>query len=131
LLYIAALIAALISEMEKLDLPPGFGVVMDLLGNATFRFEQFDGSTAQPYRDARGWHYAGKITVCPENNFKQILTALSPIFLSAQSNTKVIIPPMPRYISGGCCAHPSHSTNVRDEGYGIEILDKITALGGL
>jgi hypothetical protein len=44
-------IAALIKELEKLSLPPGFGVIMDLLGNATYRFEQFDGSTALPFRD--------------------------------------------------------------------------------
>jgi hypothetical protein len=124
-------IAALINELKKLNLPPGFGVVMDLLGNATFRFEQFDGSTALPYKDLKGWHYAGRITVCPESNFKQILTALTPIFMSAQDNLKVILPPMPRYISGSCCANLSHGTNVGEEGYGIEILDKLTGLRGL
>jgi hypothetical protein len=121
-------IAALTKELEKLSLPQGFGVVMDLLGNATYRFEQFDGSTALPYKDIKGWHYAGKITVCPDANFKLILSDLSPIFLSAQDNLKVIIPPMPRYLSGGCCSIPTHSTNVMDEGHSIAMLDKLTGL---
>jgi hypothetical protein len=43
-------IAALTKELEKLSLPQGFGVVTDLLGNATYRFEQFDESTALPYK---------------------------------------------------------------------------------
>jgi hypothetical protein len=123
-------IAALIQELQRLKLPPGFAVLMDLLGNATFRFEQFDGSTSLPYKDIKGWHYAGKITVCPDNNFKSILSALSPIFMSAQSNLKVIIPPMPRYLTGGCCANPGHGTNVHEEGYGIAMLDKLTYLRG-
>jgi hypothetical protein len=105
-------IAALIHELQLLKLPPGFAVLLDLLGNATFRFEQFDGSTSLPYKDIKGWHYAGKISVCPENNFRSILSALSPIFLSAQSNLKIIIPPMPRYLTGGCCANPGHGTNI-------------------
>jgi hypothetical protein len=124
-------IDALIKEMQKLSLPPGFAVLMDLLGNATYWYEHFDGSTALPYKDYKGWHYAGKVTVCPENNFIQILSALSPIFLSAQSNLKVILPPMPRYLSGGCCSNTSHSTNVRDEGFSIALLDKLTGLRGI
>jgi hypothetical protein len=123
--------ATLIKELEKLSLPPGFAVIMDLLGNATCRYEQFDGSTALPYKDLKGWHYAGNITVCPDNNFKQILTALTPIFLSAQNNLKVIFPPMPRCLTGGCCSDPGHSTNVREEVYGTALLDKLTALRGM
>jgi hypothetical protein len=86
-------IAALITELQKLDIPPGFGVVMDLLGNATYRFEQFDGSTAMPFKEGYKYHFAGKITVCPLANFKYILNLLSPIFLSAQSSLKIIFPP--------------------------------------
>jgi hypothetical protein len=85
-------IDALIAEMRKLEFPLGFGVIMDLLGNATYRFEQFDGSAALPFKEGYKYHFAGKITVCPLANFKYILNLLSPIFLSAQPNLKVIFP---------------------------------------
>jgi hypothetical protein len=123
-------ISALGRECEKLNLPPGFGIIIDLLSNATFRYEQFDGSTALPYRDGTGYHYAGKITVCPDPNFKHILGMLQPIFLSAQNNFKVVFPPMPRYLGGGCCKSPAHGTNVRDENYAVTLLEKLTNLRG-
>jgi hypothetical protein len=121
-------IDALIAEMSKMKIPLGFGVIMDLLGNATYWFEQFDGSAAMPFKEGYKYHFAGKITVCPLVNFKYILNLLSPIFLSAQPNLTVIFPPMPRHLDTPCCGNPTHSTNVREEGYAGGLLDKITGL---
>jgi hypothetical protein len=101
---------------------------MDLLGNVAYRYEQFDGSTAMPYKEGYRYHFAGKVTVCPDTNFKFILNLLSPIFLSAQENLKIIFPPMPRHLDTTCCKNPSHCTNVRDEGYAVGLLEKITHL---
>jgi hypothetical protein len=35
---------------------------------------------------------------------------------------------MPRHLDTPCCGNPSHSTNVREEGYAGGLLDKITGL---
>jgi hypothetical protein len=35
------------------------------------------------------------------------------------------MPPSPRYVFSGCCVDPSHSTNVKDEGYSAQTLDSV------
>jgi hypothetical protein len=121
-------IEKMITQLQTIDLPGGFGIVLDLLGNCTFRFEQFDGTLSLPYKDSTGYHMAGSITVCPDTVFKKIILALSPILLSAQQNLKVIVPPLPRYLSNGCCKNPAHSTNVKDSDFVSNTLVKVTHL---
>jgi hypothetical protein len=43
-------IDALIKELSALNVPPGFAIVLDLLGNCGHRFVQFDGTLAMPTR---------------------------------------------------------------------------------
>jgi hypothetical protein len=125
-------VTALIEELKSLNsaqtIPLGAGIVLDLLGNVSYRYEQFDGSTALLYKEGYWYHFAGKIPVCPEQNYKYILNLLAPIFLSAQDSLKVVFPPMPRHLETPCCGNPSHSTNVKDEGHSLTLLDKITGL---
>jgi hypothetical protein len=121
-------IADLITKLQTVSFPAGFGVVLDLLGNASYRFEQFDGTLSLPFKDSAGYHMAGAITVCPDTVYKKIISALTPVYLSAQQNLKVIVPPLPRYLTSGCCQNPSHSTNVNSPGHAGSIITKATHL---
>jgi hypothetical protein len=124
-------VSDLIEKIKNANIPPGSGILLDLFSNSTYRYEQFDGTLALPFKEGGKYHMAGDITVCSDSNFKRIVGALAPILLAAQSSLKVILPPMPRYIDGGCCGNPTHSTNVGGADYGNRLLEKVVGLRGL
>jgi hypothetical protein len=121
-------VESLICQLKDLALPAGSAVVMDLLTNSTYRYKQFDGTLALPFKEGGAYHLPGNITVCSESNFKRILGQLQQILLSCQNTIKVILPPMPRYLSGGCCGNPAHCTNMAQEDFGTTLLSKISNL---
>ena len=49
---------------------------------------------------------------------------LVPIFGYQSTVPVVIVPPIPGYISGGCCLEDGHSTNTGIEGYKEDMIDK-------
>jgi hypothetical protein len=124
-------IESLISKLKTTTIPPGAAIVIDLLSNSTYRYEQFDGTLALPYKEGGSYHLPGDITVCSDSNFKRILGQLQPILLSCQNVVKIILPPMPRYLTGGCCGNPSHSTNITGDDFAFNLLNKITNLRGI
>jgi hypothetical protein len=124
-------IAAVIKSLSELSLEPGFAVVLDLLGNCSYRYIQFDGTQALPRRDATGYHMEGDIATCNEDIYRRIIKSLSPILLSAQNADKIIMPPLPRYIFGACCSNPFHGANVREEEHAEQMAHGVTKLRGI
>ena len=118
-------ISKLISSLSMLSIPKDFKVVFDLLGNASFRFKQFDGSQSLPYRTNKGFHLAGEVEVANDQTFAALISSLLPIFNSCPNNLKVIIPPLPRYLFKGCCNDSSHCTNLTDPGHPGKLLSKV------
>ncbi len=47
------------------------GFVLDLLGNSSARFDQFDGTTALPFRSKGKFHLGGKVTITPPEVLKK------------------------------------------------------------
>jgi hypothetical protein len=64
-------INSLIKKMSDLNLAPGFVIILDLVGNCTYRYSQFDGTLALPYREGGKYHFAGPIQICGEENYKK------------------------------------------------------------
>jgi hypothetical protein len=124
-------IATLIKKMSDLKLEPGFAVVMDLVSNCSYRYTQFDGTQALPYKEGGKYHYAGPVTLCGEDTFKKILKMLGPVLLSAQNAKKIVIPPLPRHVFSTCCSATSHCANFSDEKYAEGILNGATKLRGV
>jgi hypothetical protein len=81
-------IATLIQKMSDLKIEPGFAVVMDLVSNCTYRYTQFDGTQALPYKEGGKFHFAGPV-ICSEDTFKKIMKKLGPVLLSAQNAKKL------------------------------------------
>jgi hypothetical protein len=48
---------------EKFDGP----VILDLLGNFVYRYEQLDGTLALPFKSSGKYHFAGKVQVCSDS----------------------------------------------------------------
>jgi hypothetical protein len=125
-------IESLISKLKTTTIPPGAAIVIDLLSNSTYRYEQFDGTLALPYKEggvlspSRG--YNGMLRLKFQADFGAA-TANTPLMSKCGKNN--LPPPMPRYLTRGCCGNPGHSTNITGDEYAFNLLNKITNLRGI
>jgi hypothetical protein len=71
------------------------GIVFDILGNSSVRYEQFDGTTALPFRSNGRFHLGGKVVTTPRDVFKKTVENVIPIFRAKGSTPCVIVPPPP------------------------------------
>ena len=111
-------------ELAKISSKSDVAVVLDLLGNTCFRFEQPDGTMAVPIMLAGRYHLLGNVGVISDENLKIVLKKVIPVLDQLKSTLKVIIPPIPRYIGGGCCQDSAHAPNSREVGYAEGMLGK-------
>jgi hypothetical protein len=86
-------IKTLIETMSSLNIEPGIGIVLDLFGNCSFRYENFDGTQSLPFKEGGKFHMAGPVVTCNDDIFRRITRSLAPILLSAQKEIKIFIPP--------------------------------------
>jgi lysophospholipase L1-like esterase len=96
--------------------------VFDLFGNSSVRFEQFDGSTALPFKSHRKYHLGGDVLVTPQNVFKKTVENIMPILSAKGDIPCVLVPPIPRYLFSRCCDDIGHCTNANKENYQEELL---------
>jgi len=86
--------------------------IFDLFGNSVTRFELYDGTTSLPVKGSNGFHLLGDIQCCTETVFEKLFEITTPLFDEVPGQLRIILPPQPRYVFGGCCPDPLHSTNV-------------------
>jgi lysophospholipase L1-like esterase len=91
--------------------------VFDLFGNSSIRFEQFDGTTALPFRANGKYHLGGKIVTAPADIFRRVIENVIPIIKEKGNKPCVIVPPLPRYLFARCCSSPEHCTNMQEKNY--------------
>jgi hypothetical protein len=78
------------------------------------RFEQFDGTTALPYKSNGKYHLAGKVVVTPTEIFRKVVQGITPIIHAKGNKPCIVLPPLPRYLFAQCCNDSSHCTNAKD-----------------
>jgi lysophospholipase L1-like esterase len=91
--------------------------VFDLFGNSSIRFEQFDGTTALPFRANGKYHLGGKIVTAPVDIFRRVIENVIPVIKEKGNKPCVIVPPLPRYLFARCCSSPEHCTNMQEKNY--------------
>jgi hypothetical protein len=96
--------------------------VFDLFGNSSVRFEQFDGSTALPFKSHGKHHLGGDVLVTPPDVFKKTVENVMPILIAKGDIPCVLIPPIPRYLFSRCCDDKGHCTNANKENYQADLL---------
>jgi hypothetical protein len=121
-------IKTLIDTMSTLNIEPGIGIVLDLFGNCSFRYENFDGTQSLPFKEGGKFHMAGPVVTCNDDIFRRITRTLAPVLLSAQKEIKIVIPPLPRYIFDSCCGNTTHCSNLQNEEHVEKILSGTTRL---
>jgi hypothetical protein len=110
------------------DFGPGSTYVFDLLGNSSLRYEQFDGTTALPFKMGGRFHFGGKVVTTPPEILKKTVESIVPIIKKKGGNPGVIVPPLPRGLFSRCCTDDSHCTNVNDENFAAELLSGFIGL---
>ena len=97
-------------------------VVFDLGGNFSFRFEQADGNMALPIWLGGKPHLLGKVGVCGEKPFKDLIAKLLPLLNTNTNQPKIVLPPILRYISGGCCQDATHAGNATEDNHAVTMI---------
>jgi hypothetical protein len=105
-------ISLLTEKLSKIPCGASDRIVLDLFGNLSYRFEQFDGTLSLAYKSGGKYHLAGNIVVCPTTVFKKTLENTASLFLAKKESTLVIVLPLPRYLFAGCCKQADHCPKV-------------------
>jgi hypothetical protein len=110
------------SDIVKDKAKGNVALVFDLLGNSSVRFEQFDGTTALPFKSNGRFHLGGKVTTTPLGIFKKVIELVLPILKAKGEKPCIIVPPLPRYLFSRCCSDKGHCTNAGDKDFSENLL---------
>ena len=87
-------------------------IIFMLLDNNMFFGQSEDGSRGLPKKEADGrYHAEGVIHLADKDGQYAILKLCEPIWETAKDLNMVIISPMARYVTAGCCDNPGHMSN--------------------
>ena len=123
-----ATVAEVTDKMRAITLSQDIAFVFDVFGNSVVRYELYDGTTPLPVKMGGRYHLLGEIVNCSEQVFKKLFEIASPLFEAVPSQMRIILPPQPRYVFGGCCDDLSHGTNSRKTTYPAERVSSFLAL---
>ena len=111
------------------DLPGRAALIIQLFDNSIFHGKLPDGSRKDPYKADGVYHVEGEVDTIGLNEMKSLFEAAAPIFRAAKNVPTLVLGPIPRYVSDGCCEDPDHCTNLEDADYAANIAGGVRALG--
>jgi hypothetical protein len=120
-------ILALANEIREIPDTSNIPVIMDLLGNFAFRYEQSDGTQALPFKMGGKYHFDGKVIVCHNTLIRTTICSLKPIF-DVIKGPALFCSPYPRCLYNGCCLEDGHCPGVDTAPYVTSLLDDTLAL---
>ena len=83
-----------------------------MLDNNVFFVQGEDGSKSLPKKGPDGkFHVDGDLTIADKDGQFALLKLCEPLWEAAKGTSMVVVSPMPRFITSGCCAKPDHTTN--------------------
>jgi hypothetical protein len=119
-------LAILADKLNKTDPDENTVVVLELFGNSTIRYRQFDGTLALPFKASNGYHLEGEVSVCEDDVFLKLVATTHDILKSVAQCVKIVIPPLPRHLYTPCCGNRKHCTNSKSEGFELGLLHATT-----
>jgi hypothetical protein len=120
-------ILALANEIREIPDTTNIPVIMDLLGNFAFRYEQTDGTQALPFKMGGKYHFDGKVITCSHSLIRSAIGSLKPVF-DAIKGPSLFCCPYPRCLYNGCCLEDGHCPGVDTAPYVTSLLDDTLAL---
>jgi hypothetical protein len=119
-------IATLVEKLKNADPDDNTTVILELFGNSTFRYRQFDGTMALPFKASNGYHLEGEVGVCEDDVFLKLVATTKDLFDAIAPCVKIVVPPLPRHLYNPCCNNRKHCTNFKSEGYELKLLHSTT-----
>ena len=108
-------------------------------GKAAVIFHPFDnsiyygrapsGARIESYKSEGVYHIEGELMTISKDELKDLFETATCMFKAAKQVPTIIMGPVQRYQSRGCCDDPDHITNLEDPDYGANVTGGITALG--
>ena len=93
-------------------------VVFFLLDNNLYFASNEEGGLVPATRDNDGfYHVVGNLVVADAAAQQAVLKLCMPLWKEASGTHMVIVSPLPRYVSAGCCTAPDHIPNRRDPSF--------------
>jgi hypothetical protein len=93
-------------------------VVLFMLDGSIFYAKGQDGSRTLPRKGDDGkFHIVGDLVVCSTETQDEHLNTLRPVLDAVGRRPCIIVSPMMRYVSEGCCQNPDHVKNLADRSY--------------
>jgi len=98
--------------------------VFDFLGPSAYRFKQSDGSLAMPVKFSGGFHLLGEAAVADDAIIRGCVKRLVPVLVEMCRRPTVLIPPLPRFVFGGCCRLKNHSVGSGSDEAAKKMIDQ-------
>jgi len=124
-------VARVVSAIDELAQDPatlcGSAFVLDLFSGISYRFAQADGGLALPMKVGGRFHLLGNLDVCADAGLKKSVSRFFDLLRKIDSKEipMVVLPPLPRYLAGGCCPNTTHAPNAADGAHSESFLQKI------
>jgi len=115
-------VADMIEKLSTVNIDKETAIVLDVFGNSTYRYENYDGSVLMPVKMGGGYHLIGDVTVCTDGIFSKQIDTVLPLLEAVPGPVKIVVPPQPRYLFGSCCKDATHCTNVTQPDHASKLL---------
>jgi hypothetical protein len=93
-------------------------VILQLLDSSIFYTKRSDGSRVLPKKMQDGWfHVEGELVVASADTQFDHYNTLKPVLDKIGNRPCILVSPMPRFITEGCCQDFRHVANRLDRGY--------------
>ena len=80
-------------------------------------------------REDGRYHVEGVLKMADRETFKQIVYGSVPLLRAGGEGVKIVVAPMPRYITAPCCSNKKHVTNFGERKYGKQMGDRLADIG--
>ena len=116
------------SIKEELENKRYTAIVFLLLDNSVFFAQGEDGSRSLPRKEKDGtFHVEGDVTIADKDSQFTLLKMCEPIWETAKGINMVLVSPMARYITAGCCENQTHASNRGNPDFYPRMRDELAA----
>jgi hypothetical protein len=92
-------------------------IVFQFMDNTVFTAITEEGDKIQPVLRDNGLHWVGDLSICDKSVLAKILKMYKPLMEATAGYKTVMVGPMPRFVTGGCCTEPGHMPNRTQPGF--------------
>jgi len=115
------------AEIQKHN--PGC-VIFQLMDNSVFFARAEDGSLVPARRGTEGvYHVDGDLVVAHKDTLCNLFRLLTPLFELVKGRKRVVVLPLPRYVTSLCCQDLEHIPNRKEAGFYNNIREGLNVLG--